>query len=44
MFDLLFLHNGRWIWYGRQPTIAEALRLSSKHRARQIWIRSIGGV
>lgn len=38
MFDLHFLYQGRWIWYGRQASMAEALRLSSKHRARHIQI------
>ena len=44
MFDLHFLYQGRWIWYGRQATMAEALRLSSKHRARTIQITPAGGV
>lgn len=44
MFDILFLYNGRWIWYGRQQLMSEALRLTSKHRARQVCIRPVGGV
>ena len=44
MFDLHILYQGRWIWYGRQATMAEALRLTRKHRARQVCIRPVGGV
>lgn len=44
MFDILFLYNGRWIWYGRQQLMSEALRLTRKHRARTVCIRPVGGV
>ena len=44
MFDLYILHQGRKIWYGRQASMAEALRLSAKHRRFQIWISPVGGV